>query len=234
MFGDYYDRKGKWLGNDGIDDDKVYVATGKTVKENADGTTTTTFDNAVNLGITHTEFATMANVVKHESSGNQNESLWIAHAANNAKDNNAIDWRRKNTTLYDQLTDPNYSTTPATARTPLNASVNTLSANAARASIIDVMTGGTDPTGGAVLWDGTDFLTKGITHNKFKEYTSISIPNTILQSYTIANEKYSPAPIFTETLQGTSDFFSTGNSKRWYYLISTGTQGRSIFWKLGK
>jgi len=109
------------------------------------------FQNALELGVTHSEFATSANVVKHESSGDKEESLWIAHATNNAKDNDAIDWRRKNSTLYDQLTDKTYSTTPAEARMPLSTSNNTTIARNARVAVIDVL------TGGAVLWDGDDF-----------------------------------------------------------------------------
>ncbi|MBK9327726.1 MAG: hypothetical protein IPM95_00135 [Sphingobacteriales bacterium] len=51
----------------------------------------------------------------------------------------------------------------------------------ARAGVIDVVNGGTDPTGGATFWDGTDFLAWGLNspngtpHNKFEEFSSIKI-----------------------------------------------------------
>lgn len=43
--GDYYSKDGQYLGNDGIDDDKAYVADGK----NDDGT----FKNATELSVPH-------------------------------------------------------------------------------------------------------------------------------------------------------------------------------------
>jgi RHS repeat-associated protein len=225
--GDYYSMDGSWMSSDGLKDDKTYI-------QNENGEKFLgPIGNFSEVNVSHKEFATMSNVVKHESSGNKTESLWVAHTANNAKDNNAIDYQRKNETLYDQLTDANYSTVPKAARTPLNTSDNSTSANNARAAILDVLTGGADPTGGAVLWDGRDFLTKGTNHNKFKEYKSISINSEILNSYSSNNSKYTPASIFTQSINKNSDFNATGSGK-YYNLISTGTSGGSIFWKLGK
>jgi RHS repeat-associated protein len=220
--GDYYNESGVYLGNDGIDDKKVYVADAK----NEDGT----FLNAKDLGVTHDDFAISSNVVKHESSGDKTESLWIAHAANNAKDNNAIDYKKQNATLKDQLTDENYSTTPATARTALDAKDNSSSANNARAAVISVLSGKTDPTGGAVLWDGSDFLKKGDSHNKFKEYSRITIGSTELQTYSSA-QKVRPASTFNTAISGKTCYTGTGTGK-YYSLQSTGAQGKSIFWKL--
>ena len=221
-YGDYYKINGEYLGTDNIDDKKVYVAD----RKNTDGT----FSNAKYLGVTHDEFAISANVVKHESSGDKTESKWIAHTANNAKDNNAIDYKKQNSTLKDQLTDKNYSTTPATARTPLSDKDNSSSAINARAAVIDVLSGGADPTGGAVLWDGSDFLKSGSSHNKFKEYTSITIYASHFQTYSSA-QKVARSSIFKTALDGKTTFTGTG---KYYSLHSTGAQGKSIFWKLGK
>jgi hypothetical protein len=223
--GDYYSKNGKHLGNDGIDDKKVYVADSK----NKDGT----FNNATDLGVTHDSFTTSSNVVKHESSGNKEESLSIAHTANNAKDNNAIDYKRKNSTLNDQLTDQNYSTTPATARTPLADTDSSSSANNARAAVIDVLSGGVDPTGGAVLWDWSDFLSKGASHNKFKEFKSVDIDAGSLSTYSSA-QKGTPNSIFSSAIKNNTSFSASGKSGRTYSLHSTGAEGKSIFWKIKK
>ncbi|MDN4167094.1 RHS repeat-associated core domain-containing protein, partial [Cytophagales bacterium LB-30] len=233
MYGEYYGWDGKYLGSDKIDDKKVYVAEG--VSKDKEGTVTSA-TNAQDLGVTHDEFATSANVVKHESSGNKDESLWIAHAANNAKDNDAIDYKKQNNTLNDQLTDKNYSTTPESARTPLSSSDNSSKANNARSAVIDVYTGGADPTGGAVLWDGDDFLKKGSTHNKFKEYTNVSISTTDLWNHAMVPRRPGASidGTFWPSLVFKSNFSQAGNSKRNYSLNSTGAKGRSIFWRIQK
>ena len=223
--GDFYTKDGKYLGNDGKNDNKVYVADSK----NKDGT----FNNSKELSVTHYEFATSANVVKHESSGNKDESLWIAHTANNAKDNNAIDYKKQNKTLNDQLTDQNYSTTPSSARTPLAVKDASLSANNARAAVIDVLSGGADPTGGAVLWDGSDFLSKGASHNKFKEFKSIDIDAGSLNTYS-SSQKVTPNSIFSTAINDNKSFSASGKSGRIYSLHSTGAEGKSIFWKINK
>lgn len=223
--GDYYKENGEYLGNDGIDDKKVYVADAK----NEDGT----FSNATDLGVTHDDFATSANVVKHESSGDKTESLWIAHTANNAKDNNAIDYKKQNSTLKDQLTDQNYSTTPSTARTPLDDNDNSSAANNARAGVISVLSGKADPTGGAVLWDGSDFLKNGTDHNKFKEYSGVTISATDLQTYSGA-QKVKAASTFKTAIDDKTSYTGTGKTGKTYSLQSTGAQGKSIFWKIIK
>jgi RHS repeat-associated protein len=221
--GDYYKTNGEYLGTDNIVDKKVYVADSK----NEDGS----FSNAKELPVNHDSFATSANVVKHESSGDKTESLWIAHTANNAKDNNAIDYEKTNSTLNDQLTDQGYSTTPSSAKTPLADNDNSSAANNARAAVIDVLSGKADPTGGAVLFDGADFLRDGASHNKFKEYTNVSISASDLKSYSSA-QKVTPNAIFKSAIDGNSLFSSPGSGK-YYSLQSVGVQGKSIFWKLG-
>ena len=180
--GDYYGKDGKYLGTDGKTDDKAYVADAVTKDKKGIVTSAT---NAVDLGVSHTDFATVSNIIKHEGAEvpNKDESLWIAHTANNAKDNDGVDYQKKNSTLKDQLMDANYSTTPAEARTALSTSDASDAANYARAAAINVYTGGADPTGGAVLWDGKDFLSKGSGHNKFKEYGNVKISKDIVLNY---------------------------------------------------
>jgi hypothetical protein len=226
--GDYYTKEGEYLGNDGVADNKGYVAEKKNVSYKSDGKTVdkektekTVFTNE------HDKFTVSANVVMHESSGDKTESLWIAHTANNAKDDNQIDYNRKNSTLNDQLTDQNYSTTPSEARTPLSVSNNSKDANNARAAVIDVLLGHTDPTGGAKLWDGSDFLSKGITHNKFKEYTSVSVKYEHLQQYALGTTRpgASVSMNFFPALLFNRNYNKTGTGK-YHSLYSVGAKGR--------
>jgi len=251
----YYKSDGTFLGYGTGTDNEVYIA--DSVTKNEDGTLS--FENAVKVdNITHTEFATSANIIKHESSGNKEESLWIAHAANNAS--GLKDVGGKHTSMYSQLMDSNYSTTPSSARTPLKTSDNSSAANNARAAVLDVMSGGADPTGGAVLWDGTDFLAWGTDHNKFKEYGLITIDSEHLSTFIDAQKavygdsvkygdnKYTlPHKVFTTSalygdrtgglMRGGSRGgvwdagFMKGGKGKYYNLQSTGTKGTSIFWK---
>lgn len=230
--GDYYNQNGEYLGNDGKDDHKVYVA--NSVEKNKDGVVTSA-DGAQDLGVTQEDFATSANVVKYESSGDATESLWIAHTANNAKDNNDIDWRNQNNSLKDQLPDSEYSTTPASARTPLETSDNSNRANNARAAVIDVLTGGADPTHGAVLWDGNDFLQRGASHNKFNEYTTVTINSDHLRDHALTPKRPGASidGAFWVPIVFKTGFAGPGNCDRNFSLQSTGAKGYSIFWKLG-
>jgi RHS repeat-associated protein len=255
--GDFYNKDGQHLGSDGIDDDKVYVADDVTKNDKGLVTGST---NSQELNMTHSEFQKTANIVKHESSGNQTESLWIAHAANNAKDVKAVGGVHSN--MYQQLTTSGYSSVSSTVKnTPLGVTDNSNSANYARAGVINVLMGGADPTGGAVLWDGTDFLTKGVNHNKFKEAVSITMTGSHFSAYQSGVESYMPkltthssfsqsnvylpsnAPNGPVTIPDGSitfrndygwmggNFYGQGKGK-YYHYSTTGGQGASLFWKI--
>lgn len=233
--GDYISRTGKHLGTDGIVDKKVYAA--DAVTKNKQGLVTSATNSQL-LSMNVHDFNVSANVVREEAGketpGDPQEFIWLAHVANNAKDDNRVDYRRRNTTLKDQLTDPEYSTTPAAAKSELSLSNSSTTAQNARAAIVHVLTGQTDPTGGAVLWDGVDFLTKGFSHNKFKEYTSVSIAAGHMWDFATSNRNYSiNTNDFFGTIAGGRDFSRSGNPKSYNSLQSTGARGRSIFWKLG-
>ena len=77
--GDYYSYNGKWLGSDGINDNKAYVATGK----NTDGT----FSNAIELPISNSELLDRATWVCGESGGSQEQ---ITSRTQNAGDATSI------------------------------------------------------------------------------------------------------------------------------------------------
>jgi RHS repeat-associated protein len=239
-FGDYYRNDGVYLGSDGIDDNKVYLASGI----NADGS----FENSQDLGITHTQFQTISNIVKHEGvTQNSQEYLWIAHTANNAAGSTGK--------LYSKLMS-GYSSVDKSNKVPLSTTSNSTTANYARAAVIDVMSGGADPTGGAMFWDGTDFIAWGLNspngtpQNKFEEYKNITISSTIMNNflqntynlrYHDATVRYGktryliPADVFSDLNNWSNGNFnySTG-AKKPYGIEATGTFGLSIFWKLTK
>lgn len=166
--GDYYDKNGNWLFTDNIKDEKVYLATPTTT---ADGSTNY---EVKDLGITHTQFKIISNIVKQEgATDDTNEYLYIAHASNNEA-------QATNRSLYGTVMTAYSSVTNKTALSTTDSSGR---ANAARAGVIDVLSGGADPTSGARFWDGTDFLAKGLSQNKFQEYDSVVIREDVFNAY---------------------------------------------------
>lgn len=259
--GDYYGKKGNYLGSDGKNDDKVYVVNNAKYKRvNVTGTNLMTgkpvvlgtkkeFDyqrsKSQELNVKHSEFAVVANVIRQEggTSTDAEELLWIAHTANNAAEESDM-------SLYKKL-NTGYSSVAKADKTQLATSNNSSSAIWARAAAIDVYLGGKDPTGGATLWDGTDFLAWGLKspdgtpQNKFEEYNKITIAKDIYNNYLKAQTaaygsqvkyygvKYNlPAAVFTDKANWkTGDFnYSTGVKKP-KSLVATGSQGQTIFWK---
>jgi RHS repeat-associated protein len=232
---DFYTKSGSWLGADGQKDNKVFTADGI----NQDGT----FNNANQLSGTHTEFQKSSNVVRQEShSTDSNEDLWIAHTANNAKGSKSL--YQKLMSSYSSVGD----------KSALSTSNNSGDAQRARAAVIDVLSGGADPTGGATLWDGTDFIAWGLKspngtpQNKFEEYKSIAISKDIYSAYLkYQTDKYGnsvkygkskyvlPAQVFNNknNWAGGSFFYNTGEKMK-YGLKATGSFGGSIFWKTEK
>ena len=118
------------------------------------------------------------------------------------------------------MTDQNYSTTPASARTPLSDNDNSSAAKNARAGVLSVACGNADPTGGAVLWDGTDFFMKGSTHNKFKEYSRVTIWVDALQTYSLAQKGLGFAT-FRAAIAGKTSYTGVGRGM-YFSLQSTG------------
>ena len=228
-----YNAQGKFLRKEGKDN-LVYIE--------RDGKLTQLIDHG--NGMTDEQFDIAAHIVDVESSDAPNESLWIAHAANNAVDDKDVNYahvrvkggpRVKNHSLYEQLNDQNYSTTPASARVAYDKDYLTSSTRTtARAGIIDALQSDIDPTHGATLWDGTDFATKGLSHPKFRQYNKITIPDNIRKDYVYRNESYlqrikskmQVSPVFERN----GIFIHDGKSTAKFSLIATGTFGRTIFW----
>ena len=237
-FGDYYDQNGKWLRNDGKKDDKVYVELQVPL-----GLPPITID----LGITHTQFKTIANIVRQEAgSADPEENRWIAHTANNEASATHV-------SLYDLL-QSSFSSAPddikANGIAPTDSSDR---ANAARAGVSTVFAGGPDPTGGARRWDGTDFLAWGLhgpygSHAKFRQFTTIDIASDIYNTYesaqvsrwghsiTYSGTRYNiPAAVFTDTANRTAEgnfHYVTGARRATQGLTATGAKGQTIFWRI--
>jgi RHS repeat-associated protein len=259
--GDYYGKKGNYLGSDGKNDDKVYVVTNvkyKTInvmgKNSLTGKivvvgTRKVFDyeesNSKKLNVKHSEFAIVANIIKQEggTSTDAEELLWIAHTSNNAAG-------KSDMSLYEKL-NTGFSTVAKADKTQLSKTSKSNSAIWARAAAIDVYLGGKDPTGGATLWDGTDFLAWGLKspngtpQNKFEEYNKITIAKDIYTNYLNAQRsvygshvsyngvKYNlPSAVFIDKANWkTGDFIYRTGAKTSKSLVATGSKGQTIFWK---
>ena len=243
-----YGKDGKYLGNDGKYEKGKDLAFTGTASYDKKGNITG-FENISQFTDNHKQFQIISNIVKHECVSNDvDEYLWVAHTANNAGNVSGK-------SMYSKLMS-GYSSVGKADKTELSITNNSTAAKFARAGVIDVMSGGADPTDGATLWDGTDFLAWGLQspngtpHNKFEEYKSISISSDIFSSfltsqlgkYTSGKVNYSgtnyelPADVFIDEVNWNKEgnfFFNTGE-KQSYGLKATGTAGRSIFWKKEK
>ena len=234
-----YDTDGSYLGDNGEHEEGKDIAYVGERSYDSNGIWDGGFKNLTKLTYHHTQFQTIANIVKHEGETNDpKEYLWIAHTANNAK----------RTTLYKQLMS-SYSSVSSSDKKPLDDKDNSTLAKYARAAVIDVMLGNPDPTGGSKFWDGTDFLAKGTKQNKFKEYKFISIDESIFNTYKQANFKrygnrvryngtyYAiPAEVFRDRRNWSSSgfYFSTQSTNRTTGIVATGSFGRSIFWRVSR
>jgi hypothetical protein len=232
-----YGTDGKYLGDDGRSGGGDLAFTGE--KDGKGG-----FRNLEQFTNNHTDFNRAGGRLRKESSGNKIESLWIAHTANNAS---KFRDTRFGKGVLGQLNSKEYSTT-GDAVPPLSILDNTEKTIFARAGLIDVLSGGADPTNGSVLWDGADLLQKGLTQNKFKEYGTVTIAeadfdtfakNQLIFTGTKPNEVFSKTNLLNvpeHTGWSGNKFFSNGWSKgpNYYNLQSNDAQGATIFWKVTK
>lgn len=75
--GDYYNKSGKLLGNDGVKNNKAYLATSVLIDKK--GVVTSATDKSL-LPVTNDVLNQYANTVAQESSGNKQESYALASA----------------------------------------------------------------------------------------------------------------------------------------------------------
>lgn len=234
-----YSQNGSFLGKTFNPSNVVYIAESKDDSDN--------YINAKELiNITHEEFQISSAIVKHEGTDDKSpeEYIWIAHSANNYA-------TKKGKSLY-QILMTSYSSVPKSEKVPLPYSKEDVISNFARKAVASVYLN-PDPTNGATLWDGTDFIAWGLIspngtpQNKFEEYYRITIDSSTYQSFLSAQLlKYKggkvkyygkyydiPSMVFKESKNWTSgDFvYDTGYSRR-KMIVATGTRGRSIFWRV--
>jgi RHS repeat-associated protein len=259
----YYSADGRFLGNIGTSQD-VYRADRLSSQEVDCGDGTKGWElkpvNPVNLNITHDKFQRSANVVLQEGlSQDSKEYLWVAHTNNN----NAKAQKES----FSDLILSDYSSVKD--KSPLSDKIKEKNKNYynrakyARASVIDVLSGNPDPTGGAMFWDGVDFLAwgwnspNGTPQNKMEEYKSITISKAIYDEF-LKNSKVAyphgynyntakkgkpkkyfhsdiPNCVFELPEYWTNGYFYYNvQLKKPYGIEATGTAGNSIFWKLNK
>jgi hypothetical protein len=145
--------------------------------------------NPISLNIKHKLYQRISNVVLQEGlSTTYDEYLWIAHTNNN----NA---KKKNIT-FSSLILSSYSSVKD--KSELSDKMKISRANFARAAVISVLIGSKDPTGGAMLWDGADFLAWGLNspngtpQNKLEEYKTIYISKNVFEVFLFATKSSYP------------------------------------------
>ncbi len=246
-----YDRDGNYLGDDGrCEEGKDLAFTGTAVYDKNGAITG--YENLELFTEEHTVFQAMSYIVQHELlSNDSNEGLWIAHTANN----NA---KKSGVSMYDKLMSGFSS---VSIKATLSVNDNRSSARNARKGVMSVLNGDADPTGGALFWDGVDFLAWGLIspngtpQNKFEEYSSIHISIGIYNKFESAlKSRYGnqvrfrpvyyniPACVFNiqANPQNWTHCNRPGPSAYGFYYstgvrgrgtTATGSVGYSIFWK---
>ena len=227
--GDYYDTDGQHLGNDGIDDDKVYVASGKTVCTNDDGTTSTTFNDAQELSISHTEFREQAATIYGESSAYKmstvtddlkKEMFSIAYVHLNNKTAYGISSNKAKEYL---------KLTPSA----INKSAFKTTANAA---IINAQTGGFDYSFGASMWDGREQSLFPASDNRGSTGTWELHMNTM--GWSISDNHYQTwktnvgSSFLAPQQKAAPANFGNYKNMGLMRLKSTAVYGETIFWKV--
>ena len=178
IMGDFYDREtGRYIGSDGRKDERLYV--GDAAKAKIENGKVVQHEDFTLFDTTHSQFQSSAHIVKVEGlSSDYEEYRYIAHTGNNEA-------KATGTYLHQAL--KALSTAP---KGLLATNDSSQTANFARKAVFDVLLGNPDPTGGARRWDGIDFLAWGLKspydnkpHNKFEEYSKITIRGDILADY---------------------------------------------------
>jgi len=224
--GDYYDTDGNHLGNDRIDDKKVYVVS--SVTKNDKGVVTGA-ENRTDLGITHTEFRKQASTVYGESSAYKLSSV----TDNLKKEMFAIaSVHQKNSLAFGANSD---KAKEYLALTPsaINKSKFKTTANAA---VINAVTGGFDYSYGATMWDGREQALFPSTDNrrstgKFELHMNTmgwnisdahfkTWKSNVGSSFKAPQQKSAPAN------------FGNYQNKGKMRLNSTAVYGETIFWKI--
>jgi hypothetical protein len=224
--GDYYDSNGNHLGNDGIDDDKVYTAS--SVTKNDKGVVTSA-EGSTDLGITHTEFRKQASTVYGESSAYKLSTVtddlkkeMFAIASVHQKNSLAFGANSSKAKEYLALTP-----------SQINSSKFKTTANAA---VINALTGGFDYSYGATMWDGREQALFPASDNRRSTGQFELHMNTMGWSISDSHFKTWEANVgsaFQAPQQKAAPAnFGNYQNKGLMRLQSTAVYGETIFWKI--
>lgn len=228
--GDYYDSDGSHLGNDEIDDDKVYTAS--SVTKNDKGVVTSA-EGSTDLGITHTEFRKQASTVYGESSAYKLSTVtddlkkeMFAIASVHQKNSLAFGANSSKAKEYLALTP-----------SQINSSKFKTTANAA---VINALTGGFDYSYGATMWDGAEQGLFPATNNdrsvKYKGGSFELHMNTM--GWDISDSHYKTwksnigSGFQAPQQKAAPENFGNYQNKGLMRLQSTAVYGETIFWKI--
>ncbi len=214
--GDYYDINGNYLGNDAINDQKVYVADGvdntKTGKD--------AFINARDLGVTHSTFLKLASVINQESSGDYKESMAIGTTIVNAKSNNgniSLESLIGNSNFTKAILDKNYQAflqSPNNAKYAITSSVNALLyMSGERFNAFDY-------SYGAILWEGGQLAALGANHYHSKFY-GMDVLTGHWQQFKTFYENQGSVMLNTFGVKSVADIHSTLNPVYTAYWINS-------------
>ena len=226
--GDYYNTQGEHLGDDGINDNKVYVADAKEVKTLEDGTVQTTYTNAKELPISHSEFQKEAATVYGEGSAtygiiSKEEMFAIASA------------HQRNSVAF--------GSGSKAARSFLSKNVDERKGAMAiaNAAIINAVTGGTDYSMGADQWDGADQAMVPESNQELPSNGRFMYKMNVM-GWSIKDNHYSSWKSAVEKRFGNGRFsvpqykkantnYGGMKNKGKVRLTSTAQYGLTIFWK---
>ena len=193
----FYAADGRLLGSIGDNRDvysiNINTDNGETFEQwqsivnGAGGNRTDLFGRAQNLGISHGDFTYSAGVLSREE--NNAEALrYLAHVTQNVAD-------IENMTIGGLL-GSNFSSVSDADKNALADTDNSQLARNSRAGLINALSGSPDPTGGAVLWDGADFLAWGDSgpwgiHAKLRNW-GVEVPVDLYNQLLSANQATYP------------------------------------------
>lgn len=224
--GDYYNLNGTHMGNDGINDDKVYIAS--TVTKDQKGVVTSATDSK-ELGVTHTEFRKQASTIYGESSAYKSNRM----TEGLEKEMFAI-------ASVHQINSLAFGATSDKAKQYLAMSPNEINLNifkkTANAAVINALIGGFDYSFSATMWDGREQALfyksddRGTT-GKFEIHMNTMGWNISESHY--KTWKSNIGNTFHAPQQKTAPAnFKSYQNKGLMRLQSTTVYGETIFWKI--
>ena len=226
--GDYYNKAGRWLGNDGRKDNIAYLA--DAVSKDKAGRNH--FQNANVLSLKNSELNIFANTVAQESSGNKIESFALASAIKNL-----ADYKGKSIMQTIQ-TEGIFGYRDGGNNTQYNNN-----AEYSMAAVLNAITGGKDFSNGAIRWDGFDLAIKGWEHVKSKNQ-GLGISRSHYQTFysywaggnRLKNASGNQNAIFNPEFQmlGKKLTYSPAIQGYWKGMVlynSSAAYGGTIFWR---